>query len=429
MFKSLINIIERREQQRSNRARRAKDNSRGEENKLQTNLRPREENNLQSQESTNQATTELNNAQIDPREENEEKRSRMDFSNILNSTAIEGGNSLEQFHQMQLPPMTSAASASPSPIREKVKVAQSPEIEFLEAREVECPDCDKKFAARAKLLAHLVSAHYSEKIFKIHPFQKNAPCPLCINSGKQFGGQLNMFLHVSSSNVFHNIVTGRPKAFQIKDRGNHLRHIGQSHEVVLKVVRDEVIDIVDMFSKATRRRSKMRTTDERSQDGSAMMMTEDSRDASLLETSMVKPEPLDMEGVIVPVVNSSMEMDNIGVALVGQEQQVEQPLNVFEELDNMATAAMSLINPIQPPTIQNLPPPPKEPEIFHCEKCELNFKSGDALRDHNVSYEKVHTKEYKCRYCDSISIGTRAFKDHLVSHKSQKKQRMNQSSA
>ena len=187
-FKSLIDIIERREQQRSNRARRAKDNSRigGEENKLQTNLRPREDNNLQSQESTNQPTTELNNAQIDPWKENEEKRPRMDFSNILNSTAIEGGNSLEQFQKMQLPPMTSAASASPSPIREKVKVAQSPEIEFLEAREVECPDCDKKFAARAKLLAHLVSAHYSEKIFKIHPFQKNAPCPLCINSGKQF---------------------------------------------------------------------------------------------------------------------------------------------------------------------------------------------------------------------------------------------------
>ena len=184
-LKSLINIIERREQQRSNRARRAKDNSRGEENKLQTNLRPREENKLQSQESTNQATSVLSSAQIDPRKENEEKRPRVDFSNILNSTAIEGGNSLEQFHQMQLPPMTSAASESPSPIREKVKVAQSPEIEFLEAREVECPDCDKKFAARAKLLAHLVSAHYSEKIFKIHPFQKNAPCPLCINSGNR----------------------------------------------------------------------------------------------------------------------------------------------------------------------------------------------------------------------------------------------------
>ena len=392
-------------------------------------MRSREENKLKSQESTNQPTTVLSNAQTDSWKENEEKRPRMDFSDILNSTAIEAGNSLEQFHQMQLPPMTSAASASPSPIREKVKVAQSPEIEFLEAREVECPDCDKKFAARAKLLAHLVSAHYSEKIYKIHPFQKNAPCPLCINSGKQFARQLNMFLHVSSSNVFHKIVTGRPKAFQIKDRGNHLRHIGQSHEVVLKVVRDEVIDIVDMFSKATRRRSKMRTTDHRSQDGSTMMITEDSRDASLLEMSLVKPEPLDMEGVIVPVVNSSMEMDNIGVALVGQEQQVEQPLNVFEELDNMATAAMTLINPIQPPTIQNLPPPPMEPEIFHCEKCELNFKSGDALRDHNVSYEKVHTKEYKCRYCDSISIGTRAFKDHLVSHKSQKKQRMNQASA
>ena len=39
---------------------------------------------------------------------------------------------------------------------------------------------------------------------------------------------------------FKMFISGRPKAFQIKDKGNHLRHIGQSHEAVLKVVRDEV---------------------------------------------------------------------------------------------------------------------------------------------------------------------------------------------
>ena len=61
----------------------------------------------------------------------------------------------------------------------------------------------------------------------------------------------------------------------------------------------KVVDIVDMFSKATRRRTKTRT-DDRSQDRSMMMMAEESRDSSLL---LVKPEPLDMEGVIVPMIN------------------------------------------------------------------------------------------------------------------------------
>ena len=46
------------------------------------------------------------------------------------------------------------------------------EVEFLEAREVECPDCSKTFTARAKLLGHLVTAHYSPPILALHPFSR-----------------------------------------------------------------------------------------------------------------------------------------------------------------------------------------------------------------------------------------------------------------
>ena len=178
----------------------------------------------------------------------------------------------------------------------------------------------------------------------------------------------------------------------------------------------KVVDIVDMFSKATRRRTKTRT-DDRSQDRSMMMMAEESRDSSIL---LVKPEPLDMEGVIVPMINN-MDMDITGEA--GQQQEV--PMNVFEELDNMAAAAMTLMNkePSNQPEM-----PPKQPESFYCEKCDMNFNSGPALGEHNIAYEKVHTKVYQCRYCDTSSIGTRSFKDHLVLHKSEKKQRMGQPS-
>ena len=191
----------------------------------------------------------------------------------------------------------------------------------------------------------------------------------------------------------------------------------------------QVVDIVDMFSKATRRRSKTRT-DDRSQDRSTAMMTmaEESRDSSLLpEMILVKPEPLDMEGVIVPMINT-MDMDITGE--VGQQQQ--QPMNVFEELDNMAAAAMTLMDTVpenMASVFEVVPPIPKQPEVFYCEKCDMNFNSGPALGDHNVTYEKVHTKVYQCRYCETSSIGTRNFKDHLVLHKSEKKQRMNQAPA
>ena len=117
--------------------------------------------------------------------EPEQKRPRTDFSNILNSTAVEGAG-LEVFPEIKIAPITNpVVGVDPKQRVEKARVVEkSPEIEFLEAREVECPDCEKRFAARAKLLGHLVSTHYAEKIFKIYPFNKGALCPLCIGSGE-----------------------------------------------------------------------------------------------------------------------------------------------------------------------------------------------------------------------------------------------------
>ena len=110
-----------------------------------------------------------------------------------------------------------------------------------------------------------------------------------------------------------------------------------------------MVDIADMFGKATRRRSAKTRMDDRSQDRSMMVVAEESRDSSLLpEMNLVKPEPLDMEGVIVPMINN-MDMDITGeVGQHHQEQQQQQPMNVFEELDNMAAAAMTLMEPVPP---------------------------------------------------------------------------------
>ena len=180
-------FFKRREQQRNNRARRAK----GKANVHQE----------ESQESNNPSINKsqahnINNSQADSFNINnsldvvanpamviEGKLPKTDFSNILNSTAIEGGNRLELFPQTKIAPITNSA-LDPKQNLEKVRVEKTPDIEFLEAREVECPDCEKKFTARAKLLGHLVSHHYSEEIYKLFPFNKGGLCPLCIDSGE-----------------------------------------------------------------------------------------------------------------------------------------------------------------------------------------------------------------------------------------------------
>ena len=172
--------MKRREQQRSNRERRAKGKT--PDNLLQ------QQNGSISQETLRENNPSSNNSQVEANPaEREEELPRTDFSNILNSTAIEGGNGFELYPQIKIAPITNSVALDPKQSLEKVRVVEkSPDIEFLEAREVECPDCDKRFAARAKLLGHLVSIHYAEKIFKLFPFNKGGLCPLCIDSGEKF---------------------------------------------------------------------------------------------------------------------------------------------------------------------------------------------------------------------------------------------------
>ena len=174
-------FFKRREQQRSNRARRAKgktsDGHQQSSSRELGALETSRENNILVNKShmvANPAGT-------------EGKRPKTDFSNILNSTANEGGNGFELYPQIKIAPITNPVALDPKQSFEKVRVAEkSLDIEFLEAREVECPDCDKRFAARAKLLGHLVSIHYAEKIFNLYPFNKGSLCPLCIDSGETF---------------------------------------------------------------------------------------------------------------------------------------------------------------------------------------------------------------------------------------------------
>ena len=165
-------FFKRREQQRNNRARRAKGKVHQEESQESNNPST---NNSQAHNINNSLDVVANPA--------EGKLPKTDFSNILNSTAIEGGNRLELFPQTKIAPITNSA-LDPKQNLEKVRVEKTPDIEFLEAREVECPDCEKKFTARAKLLGHLVSHHYSEEIYKLFPFNKGGLCPLCIDSGE-----------------------------------------------------------------------------------------------------------------------------------------------------------------------------------------------------------------------------------------------------
>merc|ERR1712226_1594711 len=65
----------------------------------------------------------------------------------------------------------------------------------------------------------------------------------------------------------------------------------------------------------------------------------------------------------------------------------------------------------------------------YCYSCDVSFLSQGALTDHNTQYQKVHTKVYRCRYCEVSSVGTRNFKDHLMSHKNEKMERLLSKSA
>ena len=68
----------------------------------------------------------------------------------------------------------------------------------------------------------------------------------------------------------------------------------------------------------------------------------------------------------------------------GQQQQLEAPMIVLEELENVA---MTLMN-------SESVKPIGEVTTFFCEKCETNFNTGQALGDHIVTFEMVHRRVF-----------------------------------
>ena len=90
-------------------------------------------------------------------------------------------------------------------------------------------------------------------------------------------------------------------------------------------------------------------------------------------TGEVGQQPLNVEEANVPRINN-MDMDMAGEA--GQQQQLEAPMIVLEELENVA---MTLMN-------SESVKPIGEVTTFFCEKCETNFNTGQALGDHIVTY-------------------------------------------
>ena len=393
-------VRERREQQRRNRKVLGKKRKQGKEVTVE---------NLEHEYSSDREAKKYKGKQLDVEDTDNEN---VDFSNVLNSTAIDHESEIEIekiIQPVDLIPHTSAAvkqkTNKPNDVKPPAlnQSLEKSDIQFVEARKVECPDCAKTFTARAKLLGHLTTHHYSSQLLQLHPFTKG-PCPLCLSSG-------------------------RTKAFTIKDKSNHLRHLGQAHEAVLAVARDEVKDIVAMFARATRRRTSISREAIMDTSGDGINTSRDGMDTSRdgMDTSSrdgmditIKSEPVDTEELEMPIIDTEPV-----------EMKEEPAMNVFQELDNMlAEPDSKSIKENQSeetkPKVIQATNEYKEDCGLTCLSCNLKFISREALESHNVEYQKVHSKVYTCKYCTATAIGTRNFKEHLVSHKSQTKTRLSQ---
>ena len=163
------------------------------------------------------------------------------------------------------------------------------------------------------------------------------------------------------------------------------------------MVRDEVKDIVALFTKMTRRRNKVRSLD----DSRDSFPDASSQDAP---TIRVKPEPVEIkEEYSVPEINIFQELDKLEKTL---ETTIQDNIEVSEK--------QAMINALKEKKAA-------KSKVLNCADCKLNFESESELQHHIVQYKKVHSKVYKCRYCDVSSVGTRNFKDHLMSHKNEQK--------
>ena len=72
----------------------------------------------------------------------------------------------------------------------------------------------------------------------------------------------------------------------------------------------------------------------------------------------------------------------------GQQQQVEAPMIVLEELENVA---MTLMNGESGTPIGGVVAA-KQPKTYSCEKCRMKFNTFQTLQDHNFSFKMMHSR-------------------------------------
>jgi len=120
----------------------------------------------------------------------------------------------------------------PIPVETPIPITKSnestEEIQFIEAKQVSCMICDEVFKVRSKIIQHLCVNHFSNQIFALYPFVKGGNCPLCVKAGK-------------------------PKVIVLKDKNSHVRHIGQTHEIIFEIITPEFKECIDQFTKTSRR--------------------------------------------------------------------------------------------------------------------------------------------------------------------------------
>jgi len=102
------------------------------------------------------------------------------------------------------------------------------EVQFVEAKQVTCMICDEVFKVRSKIIQHLCVSHFSNQIFALYPFIKGGNCPLCMKAGKS-------------------------KVIVLKDKNSHVRHIGQTHEIIFDIITPEFKESIDQFTKTAKR--------------------------------------------------------------------------------------------------------------------------------------------------------------------------------
>lgn len=102
------------------------------------------------------------------------------------------------------------------------------DVQFVEAKQVTCMICNEVFKVRSKIIQHLCVNHFSNQILALHPFIRGGNCPLCVKAGKS-------------------------KVIVLKDKNSHVRHIGQTHEMIFDIITPEFKESIDQFTKTSRR--------------------------------------------------------------------------------------------------------------------------------------------------------------------------------